>query len=150
MRTIDRKIAGGFIFSTDNKLLLCKMAPGGAYAGLWVVPGGGIEDGESPVQALAREIQEEVGLSLANAKVALLPGNSTDEREKTLRNSGERVLVRMKFHDYEVKLPYIADDADVTFCEEFTDAQFFSPAELPVAQVAPATYVRLKELWPEL
>ena len=39
----------------------------GPYTGSWDLPGGKIEFGESPIEALAREVQEEVGLRLSTA-----------------------------------------------------------------------------------
>ncbi len=39
----------------------------GPYTGSWDLPGGKIEFGESPIQALAREVEEEVGLKLQAA-----------------------------------------------------------------------------------
>jgi 8-oxo-dGTP diphosphatase len=36
----------------------------GPFAGNWLLPGGGIEIGESPAQAVIREIQEEIGLTV--------------------------------------------------------------------------------------
>jgi 8-oxo-dGTP pyrophosphatase MutT (NUDIX family) len=35
-----------------------------SYAGAWVLPGGKIDSGETPVAAAVREVQEEVGLDL--------------------------------------------------------------------------------------
>ena len=69
MRTIQRDIVGGFIFSADGKLLLGKNRKGGVYEGLFVVPGGGVDTGETKPQALRREMLEETGIDIATATV---------------------------------------------------------------------------------
>lgn len=49
-------------------LFMQKRAEPGPYQGLWEFPGGKIENGESPVTALAREIEEEVGVRIDASK----------------------------------------------------------------------------------
>lgn len=52
---------GGLVYDVDGRLLLIRRAhdPG---RGLWSVPGGRVEAGESDVEALVREMAEETGL----------------------------------------------------------------------------------------
>jgi ADP-ribose pyrophosphatase YjhB (NUDIX family) len=52
---------GAFVFDADGRVLLVERGkpPG---AGLWTVPGGRLETGETLAQAVAREVQEETGL----------------------------------------------------------------------------------------
>jgi len=45
-----------------GRVLIQKRMPEGAWAGLWEFPGGRIEPGESPEQAVVREFMEETGL----------------------------------------------------------------------------------------
>lgn len=59
-KKITRYGAYGIIVQ-DSKLLLTQKRAG-PYKGLWDLPGGGIEFGETPEVALKREIQEETGL----------------------------------------------------------------------------------------
>lgn len=47
----------------DERVLLCRLAPRITPDELWTLPGGGIEYGEHPRDALVREIGEETGLS---------------------------------------------------------------------------------------
>jgi ADP-ribose pyrophosphatase YjhB (NUDIX family) len=48
---------------TDGAVLLARVAPGYPSEGSWTLPGGGMEFGESPEDALHRELAEETGLS---------------------------------------------------------------------------------------
>jgi len=53
-------------WSDATALLLTRRAASlSAHAGQWAMPGGRIDDGETPQQAALRELVEEVGLSLA-------------------------------------------------------------------------------------
>ena len=45
-----------------SRLLLCRLNTGCIEAGYWTLPGGGVNWGESPDDAVARELQEETGL----------------------------------------------------------------------------------------
>lgn len=57
------RIAG--IVIEDGKILM--LVPAGNYKELWT-PGGKIEEGESDLECLTREFQEELGVELAEAK----------------------------------------------------------------------------------
>ena len=48
----------------DGRVLACRRAPHKAAAGLWEFPGGKVEPGESPQDALVREIREELGAGI--------------------------------------------------------------------------------------
>jgi 8-oxo-dGTP pyrophosphatase MutT (NUDIX family) len=50
------------VIRDGESVLLSRFAPGGVVGGRWMLPGGGVEFGESPAQALVREVYEETGL----------------------------------------------------------------------------------------
>jgi len=49
----------------DNRVLAALRAPGDKRGGLWELPGGKVEPGESDDAALVREITEELGVPIA-------------------------------------------------------------------------------------
>ena len=48
----------------QDKVLVARRPPGDPLAGQWEFPGGKIEDGETPEQCLAREMNEEFGITV--------------------------------------------------------------------------------------
>lgn len=49
---------------SDGRILMQQRPEGKAHAGLWEFPGGKVELGESPEQALVREIAEELAITV--------------------------------------------------------------------------------------
>lgn len=143
MRTIHRDIVGGFIFSKDGKLLLGQNRKGGAYEGSFVVPGGGVDEGETTLEALRREMLEETGIDIQGATVTKIVGTLSGEHEKTLRDTGERVWVQMDFTNYRIDLPTTAADTQVTAEDDWYQPQWFSVDELSRAPLSPPTLATL-------
>lgn len=77
-RPADRPIvdvAVGVLIAPDGAFLLTSRPPGKVYEGYWEFPGGKLEAGETVEQALRRELQEEIGLTIGTAhtwKVSLV------------------------------------------------------------------------------
>lgn len=57
----------GFLIK-DEKIVLIKKARG-AFTGLLDLPGGGMEHGENPKETVKREIKEEAGVDIIDAKL---------------------------------------------------------------------------------
>lgn len=58
------QVAVGLLVRPDGRFLLTSRPPGKAYAGYWEFPGGKLEIAESVEQALRRELQEEIGVTI--------------------------------------------------------------------------------------
>ena len=58
------------LVDADGRVLLAQRPVGKSMAGLWEFPGGKIEEGESPEQALVRELKEELGIDTSSSCLA--------------------------------------------------------------------------------
>lgn len=56
----------------DGRVLLAKRPEDKKFGGLWEFPGGKIEAGETPEQALRREIKEELGIEIETSCISPL------------------------------------------------------------------------------
>ena len=55
------------VLTRDHEVFLVRRGRGRPLAGRWEFPGGKVEFGETPLEALRRELREELGLSLGEA-----------------------------------------------------------------------------------
>ena len=62
------RVAAGILRDPRGRVLITERVGGGPFQGMWEFPGGKIGDGESPEQALARELLEELGVELRAAE----------------------------------------------------------------------------------
>ena len=145
MRTIEREVVGAFIFSSDNRVLL---GHSGVFNGDWSVPGGGVDEDQDDTHrdALNREILEEVGIDISGLDAELLDGKNSGTSEKTLRETRERVIVKMNFHDYIVRLGVVSSEVELIMEDDFTGAQWFAADELKTLKMTPGTEKRLKQI----
>lgn len=63
------EVAVGVLMATDGRFLLTTRPPGKVYAGYWEFPGGKLEAGETVAEALRRELQEEIGVTIGDVEV---------------------------------------------------------------------------------
>ncbi|GGE76808.1 NTP pyrophosphohydrolase [Sphingomonas prati] len=64
------QVAAAALIDRDGRVLVQQRPPGRAMAGLWEFPGGKIEPGETPEQALIRELREELAIDVTAACLA--------------------------------------------------------------------------------
>ena len=57
-------VAVGVVYRGDVEILIARRPQGVEQGGLWEFPGGKVESGESPRDALTREIAEEIGIQI--------------------------------------------------------------------------------------
>lgn len=63
-------VSAAALVNADGLVLVQRRPDGGAHAGLWEFPGGKIDNGESPEEALVRELREELGIDVETADIA--------------------------------------------------------------------------------
>jgi 8-oxo-dGTP diphosphatase len=63
-------VAVGVLFDAQGRFLLTSRPDGKVYAGYWEFPGGKLEPGETPEQALIRELGEELAIDVDHACLA--------------------------------------------------------------------------------
>lgn len=61
-------VAAGVVIE-DGRVLLAQRKPGAHLAGAWELPGGKVEEGEDPREALRRELAEELGIDVQVGEV---------------------------------------------------------------------------------
>lgn len=60
------------LIDADNRVLISQRPEGKQLAGLWEFPGGKLDPGETPEQALVRECREELGIEVCETCLAPL------------------------------------------------------------------------------
>ncbi|HEV2446328.1 MAG TPA: (deoxy)nucleoside triphosphate pyrophosphohydrolase [Candidatus Sulfopaludibacter sp.] len=56
------------IIEREGKILIGQRQPGQSHPLQWEFPGGKVESGETPLQALARELEEELAIRVTGAR----------------------------------------------------------------------------------
>ncbi len=84
----------------------------------WNIPGGGVEQGESPVEAIKREVKEEAGLNVENVEGLLGAANGRSTQD------GHPVVVFIFKCSVEEGTP------DPELKDEIMDATFMSKEEI--------------------
>jgi len=65
-------VVAAALVDADNRILIAQRPAGKQLAGLWEFPGGKVDPGERPEDALIRELREELGIEVKAACLAPL------------------------------------------------------------------------------
>ena len=96
------------IVVVDGRVLLVQRPPEGRHGGLWEFPGGKVEAGETHAQALARELEEELGIV---AEIGASVAQSADDRIRLFAYRIERFRGAIELHIHTALRWVGADDA---------------------------------------
>ena len=77
-------VAAGILCDEAGRILLAERIGGGVFNGLWEFPGGKIGDGETPVEALSRELAEELGIEVTACASFMNLRHEYDDRIVTI------------------------------------------------------------------
>ena len=148
MRQIYRDCVSGLITSKDDRILLGMKDPhgGGVYADCWHLPGGGVDEGESHLAALAREMREEVGLNITQADVMLADDKGRGSAQKTLKSTNEIVMCHMKFFVYRVSFPLPASQIQARAGDDLQKIIWARRSEIDGLKLAPPSISLFKRL----
>jgi 8-oxo-dGTP diphosphatase len=81
------EVAVGILIRPDGSFLLAQRPAGKPYEGYWEFPGGKLEPGETVEAALARELEEELGIQI-----------DSSEHWRVLEHDYPHAYVRLFFH----------------------------------------------------
>lgn len=119
-------VVGAIIENENNEIFCALRSPDMTLPNYWEFPGGKIEDGESPEEALAREIKEEFNCSI-----------QVGEKVEDTTYEYEKVIVRLE--TYMAKLvegePQAQEHAETKWVtrEEMRKLNF-APADIPAVE----------------
>ncbi len=110
---------------------------GGVYADCWHIPGGGVKENEDKESALVREVAEETGITLAPDDIELIDDIGTGESVKTLKETDEQVVCKMRFYIYKTVLDKPAHEVMITLHDDLVTYRWTDLHELKDLKLTP-------------
>ena len=78
------KVAAGILCDAEGRILIAERLGGGPFHGMWEFPGGKIGDGESSLEALSRELAEELGIEIIDCATFMNLRHEYEDRIVTI------------------------------------------------------------------
>ena len=113
----------GVLVKNKNKVLLCKRAPKESMPGVWSIPSGHIEEGESPLDGALREFEEETNIKLPN-KLQLIGFINRYKKDKTKKG-----MVYVFYYESDKELTPDLNKAKDG--HEHTECMYFTKNDIP-------------------
>ena len=114
----------GVMVKCKDKVLLCKRNNLGSFPCIWSIPGGKLEENETPMEGAKREFLEETDVNINDKElqfIGLIPRHTRD---------GKKVKGLMYVYLLEVEEPIIPDLVNAIDGEEHTDSGYFTLDEI--------------------
>lgn len=124
---------------------LCNRKNGGVFPDLWQLPGGGVEDKESDLEAICREVAEETGIELDVLNLSIVDDKDSGETTKQL-SDGETVIVEMKFIVFYNSIDREHSQIDYSTGTEFSELAWIARQDLSSLAMVPAGLPLFKRL----
>jgi 8-oxo-dGTP diphosphatase len=126
------EVVCGIIENAEGKILACRRGLERHLGGLWEFPGGKIDAGETAEAALARELHEELGITVRVGKSLAATVEWTD--------GAVSIRLRGFFCEIIEGVPHAHEHEEIRWCE---------PTELPDLDWAEADLPLVEELLPD-
>ena len=130
--------SAGVIIKHGDEVLLCKRSPNESLPNIWSIPGGGIENGESPGQAAIREVHEETNIELTTDLD--LVGMIDTKNEDGLKTGMMFVFLQ------ETKDKKNANLEKASHGKEHTTCKYFKSEDIPKEKKTKELYDILKKI----
>lgn len=95
-------LSSSIIKNSDDKILLVQRSHSASFSEHWQLVEGKIEENESPVEAIKREITEEIGVNVKNSEVKSV--SYTQLQVKEIKYLAIRVIFEVKVDSNEIIL----------------------------------------------
>jgi 8-oxo-dGTP pyrophosphatase MutT (NUDIX family) len=121
---MDKKRYTGVIVKYKDKILLCKRNNQGSFPGMWSIPGGKLEEGETTQEGAKREFFEETAVGIEDQEltfVGMIPRHTRD---------GKKIKGLMYVYLLNVDKPIYPDLENAIDGEEHTECGYFSLDEI--------------------